>query len=208
MTVIFQSPGVPITPALQRLDDIAKACNQEIKEKEDKRVSQKKKKSTCQELGIAKHKCCDEKIADDNEEKKKNGETPTYEGEKCYNRPRFNKKTGKFSAPVDTTELGLDRASVMKAAVASCAKGSSKKTISQAIGRALGNKIFPDAALLGPRGEKTFVDFKFACPESHRSKKAATKARYRSPSQSNDQAAAHTALGQATGGGETVTILF
>jgi hypothetical protein len=208
----MQSPGVPIPPAVQRLDDIAKACNKKIQDEEDKRAAQKKKKATCQALGVAKHKCCEDQIKEDNV-KADNAKPPQprqFEGEKAYKRPTFG-RDGKPKQPVDTTELGLDRGQVISDAIAGAVKKHGKKAtrkiISKAIGKALGGKIFPDAAVLGPgQGAKTLVDFKFECPQSHRSKKQSTQKNYRKPTQSPNQAAAHTALGKATGGGETITI--
>lgn len=209
MTVLMQAPGVPIPPAVQRLDDIAKACNKKIQDEEDKRAAQKKKKATCQALGVDKHKCCEDQIAEDNKKADDAGQPRQFEGEKCYNRPKFD-RAGKVKSPVDTTEQGLDRGAVISGAIAGAIKkhGSkaTRKQISRAIGKALGGKIFPDAAVLGPGGSKTLVDFKFECPASHRSKKQSTKKNYRPPTQSPNQAASHTALGRATGGGETITI--
>lgn len=206
MTVLFQPPGVPIPPDLQRLDEIAKACNKKIQDDEDKRAAQKKKKATCQALGVDKHKCCDEQIAKDNKEKAKKGEKPTYEGEKCYNRPKIDKQTGQPIPPVDAKALNTDRAQVIRDAIGRCGKGATREAISAEIGKSLAGKIFPDAAVLGPNGEKTFVDFKFECPASHRSKRKSARKNYRPPTQSPNQAASHTALGQATGGGATQTI--
>jgi hypothetical protein len=209
MTVLMQAPGVPIPPAVQKLDDIAKACNKKIQDEEDKRVAQKKKKATCQALGVAKHKCCEEEIQKQNDEDKKNGKTSEIEGEKCYNRPQFG-KDGKVKTPVDTSTLPLDRGKVIAGAVQQAftdhGPNPTRKQISKAIGKALAGKIFPDAAVVGPGDARTLVDFKFECPASHRSKRKSAVKNYRPPTQSPNQAASHTALGRATGGGETITI--
>jgi hypothetical protein len=201
MTIVTQGAGAdPV--ALAFLAKIADDCNKKINAEEDKAIKNKKKKRTCQKAGQDKHKCCDDAIKEHNKDP---NATPKVEGEKCYDRPNLD-SGGKAIPPVNTTPVNMDRGSVISGAIASCGTGATRQAISSAIGQALKGKIFPDAAILGPNGEKTFVDFKFACPESHRSKRKKARKNYRPPSQSKDQAAAHTALGQATGGGPTATI--
>lgn len=185
------------------LQEIAKACNEEVNAKEAKVVKGKKKKSSCQKLGQDKHACCERKIQEHRGKAPPNGDPPV-EGEQAYNRPKFEK--GKAVQPVDTNPVPMNRNQAISSAIASAGAGASRKAISSAIGAALGGKVFPDAAILGPKGEKTFVDFKFACPESHRSKRKKARKNYRPPRQSPSQQAAHDALGQATSGGKSMTI--
>lgn len=200
MTVVTQG-SLEDAEALKVLADIARACNQKINDEEAKAVANKKKKRTCQKMGQDKHKCCDDAIKD-----RKPNKNPKLEGEKAYKRPRFNKKTGQPIPPVSTKPVNTDRGKVIQEAIASCGKNPSRKAVGKAIGKALAGLVFPDAAICGPKGAKTLVDFKFACPESHRSKRKSARENYRPPGQSPRQAAAHTAIGQATGGGATATI--
>jgi hypothetical protein len=205
MTMITQGT---LPPAAAILDDIAKQCNDEVNNDEAKQVQNKKKKRSCQKLGQDKHKCCERKIQEHRNKNPKDGDPP-IEGERCYNRPPKPDANGDIG-PVDTTPLNTDRAATIKSAIASCGKNPSRKAVSRAIGKALNGKVFPDAAILGPGNppSKTFVDFKFACPASNRKKSKKAKKSYRSPKQSRAQEQAHNALGQATGGGKTITIRF
>lgn len=202
MTIITQGT---IPPAVAFLEEIAKQCDAQVQADEQKRIDQKKKKRTCQKLGQDKHKCCDDKIKAHNE--KKPPEDPKVEGETGYKRPEFDEVTGQPIQPVDTTPLPTTRGALISAAAkkaAAAAKGLSKKAVKKAIrkaiGKALGGTVWPDAAIVGP--PKRMVDFKFSCPESHRSKKKSTKKNYRKPKQSEAQEAAHNALGD----GPTITI--
>lgn len=193
MTIVGQAPLPPSDPR-QILDDIAKECNDEYNKKEAKKIQQKKKKSSCQKLGQDKHKCCDDKI----KEHQAKGNKPALEGEKAYNRPKFKK--GKPVQPVDTNSVAISRGQAISDAIKSCGPGASRKAIGKAIGKKLAGLVFPDAAIVGP--PKIMVDFKFACPASHRSKKKKTVKNYRPPKQSPRQEAAHNALGDAP----TITI--
>lgn len=200
MTVITQGT---IPPEVAFLEEIAKQCDAEVQAKEKVRTDQKKKKATCQKLGQDKHKCCDDKIKAHN--KKDPPEDPKVEGETGYERPKVDDQTGLISAnktPLTTSRGALISAAAKKGAAA--AKGLSnkgvKKAVRKAIGKALGGTVWPDAAIVGP--PKRMVDFKFSCPESHRSKKKSTKKNYKKPKQSPDQEAAHNALGD----GPTITI--
>lgn len=208
MTVVLQAIGaMPLGAAV--LDDIAKACNDKINAEEQKAIAQKQKKRTCQKMGQDKHKCCDEAIEEHRKANPEDGKPP-LEGEKAYKRPKFDKQ-GDAVQPVDTTPQAIDRSTAIKNAIGALGSGATKAQKGAAIGKALAGLVFPDAAILGPPPPpiaKTFVDFKFACPASHRSKKKSTQKNYRPPSQSPRQAAAHNALGQATGGQSTTTILF
>ncbi len=208
MTVLMQSPGMAVPAGATKLDEIAKACHEKIQAEEDKAIKNKQKKRSCQKLGQDKHACCEEKI----KEHQDSGDDPQLEGEKSYRRPTFDSQTGQANTPVNTATTGLDRNALISQAIsttvtAAGAGGATRAAISAAIGKALGGNIFPDAAVLGPGGEKTLVDFKFACPPSHRSKRRSAVAGYSPPGQSPAQSAAHTAIGQATGGGATITIL-
>jgi hypothetical protein len=200
MTIVTQAAGADPT-AIAFLEKIAEDCNKKINDEEDKAIKNKKKKRTCQKMGQDKHKCCDDKL----KEHEKSGADPKCEGERAYQRPKFD-KNGQVVPPVNTTPVPTDRAQTISNAIQSCGPNPSRAAVGAAIGKALAGLVFPDAAILGPNGEKTFVDFKFACPESHRSKKKSARKNYRPPSQSPSQEAAHTALGQATGGGPTATI--
>jgi hypothetical protein len=201
MTIVTQGTLPPSAETV--LKDIAKDCNDEENAKEDKQVKAKKKKRSCQKLGQDKHKCCEKKIQEHRAKNPEDG-SPPIEGERCYNRPTtdINGQT-----QVDTNPVAVDRGQTISAAIASCGTNPTRQQVSSAIGKALAGKVFPDAAMLGPPPEKTFVDFKFACPESHRSKKKSTRKNYRPPGQSRAQQTAHDALGQATGGGQSLTIL-
>lgn len=202
MTIITQGT---IPPGTAFLEEIAKQCDAEVQADEKERLKQKKKKRTCQKLGQDKHKCCDDKIKAHNDPDTR--KDPKVEGEKGYKRPEFDSKTAQPVQPVDTTSLNTTRGETIQAAIAAAAKGvkglskkAARKVIGKAIGKALAGTVWPDAAIVGP--PKRMVDFKFACPESHRSKKKSTKKNYKKPTQSLDQEAAHNALGD----GPTITI--
>ena len=197
MTIIGQGPTPPA--GVQILDDIAEECNKEINGKEAKKIKQKKKKSTCQKLGQDKHKCCDDKIKEHQKKSPPKG-NPPLEGEQAYKRPQFKK--GKPVQPVDTNPVAINRGQAISDAIKSAGKGASRKAIGKAIGKKLSGLVFPDAAIVGP--PKIMVDFKFACPASHRSKKKKTVKNYKPPKQSPRQEAAHNALGDAP----TITIRF
>ncbi|MBX7084369.1 MAG: hypothetical protein K1X88_34505 [Nannocystaceae bacterium] len=208
MTIVMQAMG-PTMPGTVVLDKIAEACNNKINAEEAKQVANKKKKRTCQKLGQDKHACCEEEIQKHRDANPENGDPP-IEGEKAYNRPRFD-SNGDPVQPVNTATVAISRGQAITNAINSLPAGADAAAKSAAIGRALAGLVFPDAAVLGPPPppqSKTFVDFKFACPASHRSKRKSTQANYRPPSQSPGQEAAHNALGQATGGQTTATILF
>ena len=199
-TVDLQGNTDPaIAGAEDLLRKIAKQCNEDVNNDEAKQIENKKKKRTCQKLGQDKHKCCEGKVQDHRDKNPPDG-NPKVEGEKGYNRPKFDSTTGQPIQPVDKTSLNTTRGAVIKAAAASVAK-QGKKAIRAAIGKALGGTVWPDAAIVGP--PKIMVDFKFACPESHRSKKESTRKNYRPPKQSPSQQRAHNALGD----GPTITIL-
>jgi hypothetical protein len=191
-------PGTVTPEALLR--DIAKQCNDAVNNDEAKQIQNKKKKRTCQKLGQDKHKCCEEKIQDHRSKNPPDGD-PKIEGETGYNRPKFDKKTKKLIS-VDKNPLKdaggnlVKRGDIIKAAAKSAA-GQGKKAIRAAIGKALGGTVWPDATIVGP--PRRMVDFKFACPASHRKKNK----RYRPPKQSPSQERAHNALGDA----KTITIL-
>lgn len=195
MTIIGQ--GTAPAVGIQILDGIAEECSKKYNVIEAKKIQQKKKRATCQKLGQDKHKCCDEKIKE--HQKKTNG-NPPLEGEKAYNRPKFKK--GKPVQPVDKNPVAINRGQAISDAIKSAGPGASRKAIGSAIGKKLSGLVFPDAAIVGP--PKRMVDFKFACPVSHRSKKKKTVKNYRKPKQSPRQEAAHNALGDAP----TITILF
>lgn len=193
------------------LEAIAKQCSDEGKKKAAKEVQQKKKRTTCQKLGQEQHKCCDDKIKEGIEDHKKkhpDGKPPApLEGEKAYNRPKFKK--GKPVQPIDKNPVNVSRGDAIQSAIAEATKanpGLKGKAMRKAIGKAIGKKlsglVFPDAAIVGP--PKIMVDFKFACPASHRSKKKSTAKNYKPPKQSKSQEDAHTALGDAP----TITIQF
>lgn len=191
---------------LKILQDTAKQCSEEINRKAEKEVQQKKKRTTCQKLGQEKHKCCDDKIKEHQAKNPPSGKPP-LEGEKAYNRPKFKK--GKPVQPVNTDPVNISRGDAIQSAIAEATKanlGLKGKAMRKAIGKAIGKKlsglVFPDAAIVGP--PKIMVDFKFACPASHRSKKKSTVKNYKPPKQSKSQEAAHTALGDAP----TITIQF
>lgn len=203
MTIITQGA---IPPAALVLDDIAKACSNDVNAKEAQRIKNKKKKSTCQKLGQDKHKCCEKKIQEHRDKNPPDGD-PAVEGETGYKRPKFRKN--KPVQPVDKNPLmtpdpanpanmiKLSRGALIKAAAASAA-GLGKDAVRAAIGKALSGTVWPDAAVVGP--PKRMVDFKFACPASHRKK---NNKKYTPPSQSAKQERAHNALGD----GPTITIL-
>lgn len=206
MTIVGQAPAPP--SPLQILKDIAEECNKKHDAIEAKKIQQKKKRATCQKLGQDKHKCCDDKIKEHQDKSPPKGDPP-LEGEQAYNRPKFKK--GKLVQPVDKNPVAISRGQAIKDGIAEGTKEVAKKGLSgkaarKAIGAAIGKKlsglVFPDAAIVGP--PKIIVDFKFACPPSHRSKKKKSVKNYRPPKQSKRQAQAHTALGDAP----TQTILF
>ncbi|MGH1344694.1 MAG: hypothetical protein ACRBN8_24255 [Nannocystales bacterium] len=204
MTILGQSPSVPST-GVALLDQIADDCSKQENAKNAKTIANKKKRRTCQKLGQDKHACCEDKIQEHRAKNPSDGKPPVR-GEEAFKRPRFNQATGQTVQPVNATPQGVNRGAVISAAIAGAA-GGGRKAIGKAIGKALSGLVFPDASVIGPNGEQTFVDFKFACPASNRSKKKSTVKRYRPPRQSARQARAHTALGQATGGGPTITIV-
>lgn len=204
MTILAQAPHVP-SAGMVKLDDIAKECNDQENKKNNATIAAKKKRRTCQKLGQDKHACCEEKIQEHRDKNPKDGKPP-IRGEQCFKRPSYNKATKTCTTPASATPLGLDRNSVIRTAAAGAAKAG--MTTSQAIGKALAGKVFPDASVVGPNGEQTFVDFKFACPASNRSKKKSAVKNYRPPTQSSKQLASHNALGKATGGGLSTTIRY
>ena len=194
-----------------KLDEIAKECNDEENAKNEQTIKNKKKRRTCQKLGQDKHACCEKKIQEHRKNtggKNKPDGDPPIRGEECFQRPKYNPATKTSTVPGSATPLGTDRGAVIRGAIASAGPGATRKQISSAIGKALAGKVFPDASVVGPNGEQTFVDFKFACPASNRSKKKSAVKNYRPPTQSTKQLAAHNALGKATGGGLSCTIRF
>ena len=199
MTILAQAPSVP-SVGMVKLDEIAKECNDEENAKEAKTIANKKKRRTCQKLGQDKHACCEKKIQEHCD--------PKIRGEQCFQRPKYDPTTKTSTVPGSATPLGTDRGAVIRGAIAGAGAGASRKQISQAIGKALAGKVFPDASVVGPNGEQTFVDFKFACPPANRSKKKSAVKNYTPPTQSPKQLAAHNALGRATGGGLSVTIRY
>ncbi len=191
---------------LKILTDIAKECSEEGNKKAAAEIKQKKKRTTCQKLGQDKHKCCDDKIKEHQNRNPPEGKPP-LEGEKAYKRPKF--KNGKAVQPVDKNPQNTSRGDAIQSAIADATtsnpglKGKAmRKAIGKAIGKKLSGLVFPDAAIIGP--PKRMVDFKFACPASHRSKKKSAVKNYKPPKQSASQEMAHTALGDA----ETITIQF
>lgn len=205
MTIIGQAPAAPYAAGTAKLDEIAKNCSEKYDKEAAKEIKNKKKRRTCQKLGQQKHQCCDDEIAEHRKANPPNGKPP-LEGENSYRRPSRSNP----NAPVNTTPTGLNRGQAIRQAIASAGSGATRAQRGAAIGAALNGTVFPDAAVLDPADptKKVFVDFKFACPASHRSKKKSTVRNYRPPTQSARQAAAHTALGNATLGGPTVTIRF
>ncbi len=207
MLGLLQAPGPMFLDGAKVLEDIAKKCNDEVNKKEDKQVKAKKKKRTCQQLGKDKHSCCEGKIQEHRDKNRPNGD-PAIEGEMAYQRPKFDKQTKMPIQPVNTTAVGVNRQEVISNACKSCAPGATRDQVGKAIGKALSGLVFPDAAVIGPGGEKTLVDFKFACPESHRSKKKSARKAYRPPRQGTKQLRAHNALGMAARGEKSLTIQF
>jgi hypothetical protein len=205
MTIIGQGPTAP--PGLQVLSDIAEECNRELNAVEAKKIKQKKKRASCQKLGQDKHKCCDDKIKEHRKNTDPEGGNPPLEGEKAYKRPKFKNK--KVVRPVDKNPVAISRGKAISDAIKDACKNNpglsgkaKRKAIGQAIGKKLSGLVFPDAAIVGP--PKIMVDFKFACPASHRSKKKKTVKNYKPPRQSGKQKRAHNALGDA----KTITIQF
>ncbi len=189
------------------LNDIAKACSEKYNEIAAKEVRDKKKRTTCQKLGQDKHKCCEDKIQEHRKKNPKDGDPP-LEGEKAYKRPEFD-KNGQAVQPIDKNPVAISRGQAIQGAIAKATAanpGLTGKAMSKAIGKEIGKTlkglVFPDAAIVGP--PKIMVDFKFACPPSHRKKKKSTVKNYKPPKQSKAQADAHTALGDA----DTITIQF
>jgi len=201
MTIVGQAPTPP--SPMQVLRDIAEECNKKYNAIEAKKIQQKKKRATCQKLGQDKHKCCDDKIKEHQQKSPPKG-NPPLEGEQAYKRPKFDKKTGQVIPPVHKNPVAISRSQAIKDGIAEGTKtvakqGLSGKAARKAIGKAIGKKlsglVFPDAAIVGP--PKILVDFKFACPASHRSKKKKSVKNYRPPKQSKRQRQAHNALGDA-----------
>ena len=196
MTIIGQKAGVP-DAGMQLLHDIAKACNDQENKKNEETIAAKKKRRTCQKLGQDKHACCDEKIKEHQEktgDKDNPNGKPPVKGEQCFKRP----------PPVDKTPVALNRSQAIQDAIKSAGPGATRDQIGAAIGAKLNGLVFPDASVIDANGKETFVDFKFACPASNRSKKKSTVKNYRPPGQSPRQHAAHSALGT----GSSPTILF
>ncbi len=208
MTILAQAPSVPNAGTV-KLDEIANECNDEENAKNAKTIKNKKKRRTCQKLGQDKHACCEEKIQEHRKNtggKNPDGDPP-IRGEEAFKRPTYNPATKTSATPASPlTPLGVNRGAAISTAIAAGMAAGGGKAVGKAIGKAVGGMVFPDASVIGPNGEQTFVDFKFACPPENRSKKASTVKNYTPPTQSTKQLAAHNALGKASGGGQSITI--
>ncbi len=190
---IAQAPAAPAMTGQAKLEEIAKYC--------DKHVSPNKKtggKKSCLKLGSDKHACAEGKVQEHRKKNPQNG-NPELEGERGYRRPALN-SNNRPAMPLQAPQpTGGARPNLRAAFQAGGA------AIGQAFAALRGN-CFPDAAILGPNGEKTFADFKFPCPPGHPvGKKGISKGGSR-PTMSPRQQGSYDALGLSTGGGTTVVI--
>jgi hypothetical protein len=170
------------------------------------------KKKSCTKLGAEKHACCEKAIQDHRNANPPDGKPPV-DGEKGYKRP--TKREQRKKKPGPPTSIPGSRAGIFAAArdgaiaaLAGMSLGAkaAKKFIGKAIGKALGGKCFPDAAIINPDGSKTMVDFKFPCPKGHPSGKGTSKGGV-STAMSPEQQGAYDAISKGTCDGPTETIL-
>ncbi len=160
-------------------------------------------KKSCMKLGNDKHKCVDDKIQDHQNQNPPNG-SPPLEGEQGYPRPNLNPDGSPIHPVPATPAPGPSRSVVFRGAINHAIQTGGN--VGRSIGRALSGRCFPDAAILGPNGSKTFVDFKFPCPPGHPSGKGTSKGGVRT-NMSPEQQGSYDTLGLGTGGGQAITIL-
>jgi uncharacterized Zn-binding protein involved in type VI secretion len=193
---VFQTPVAAFAFLQQAVDE----CNQDTSPtyEDGPKMGQKK---PCTKLGSDKHACMEKKIADKNKEAQEDGKTG-IEGECGYQRP-----------PGSMDKLPFDRKTMFQNAVADGIKSAGpsataaqvKAAVKAAIGKALGGSCFPDAAIVHPDGSKTFVDFKFPCPEGHPSGKGTSKGGKKTQ-MSPRQQQAYDRLGAQSGNGKAFAV--
>lgn len=191
---LMQGPVPPaLSAGLSKLQEIADECD---KPKVTSPTKSDGSKKSCTTLGTEKHACCEGKVQDHRDANPKNG-SPPIEGETGYKRPELGPGNTVLMNQPPAVPTGPKPD--LKAAFA-----QGKPAISKAFGSMKGN-CYPDAAVLGGDGSKTFVDFKFPCPAGHpagggTSKGGAVTA------MSKAQAASYDSLGRACGGWNTFVI--
>ena len=190
---MLQAPGVPAITGKAVLQDIAKYC--------DKHVPPNKKtggKKSCLKLGEDKHSCAEGKIQEHRRKNPPNGQPP-IEGEQGYRRPTLlsDNTPARPLAPLSPT--GGARPNIR----AAFAAGGS--AIGAAFSALRGN-CFPDAAIIGPNGERTFADFNFPCPAGHPVGKKGVSTGASRPAMCPRQQNSYDALGMSTGGGRAIAI--
>jgi uncharacterized Zn-binding protein involved in type VI secretion len=178
------------------LTDIAKNCDQQTSP-----TDANGNKKSCTKLGNEKHACCESAIQEHRSKNPPNGEPP-IEGEQGYKRPALDQQNrpvpnadGTFPAPQPTGGPRPDLA-------AAFAQGGG--AVRQAFAALAGN-CYPDAAIINADGSKTFVDFKFPCPEGHPSGKGVSKGGKKT-SMSPSQQGSYDGLGYGSGNSEAITI--
>ena len=189
------------------LKAIADKCENSVPARDEKG-----KKKTCTKLGAEKHACCEKAIQDHRNANPPNGKPPV-EGEQGYKRP--TKRDQRKRKPPPPTPISGSRGAIFAAArdTAIAAVGTlglvgkaAKDFIGKSIGKALGGKCFPDAAIINPDGSKTMADFKFPCPKGHPSGKGTSKGGV-STSMSPEQQASYDAISKGTCDGPAEAIL-
>jgi hypothetical protein len=186
-------PGLTGEEVLQQ---IATDCNAKVKPAK-KNGSLK----SCTKLGADKHACCENKIQKHRAANPPNGKPPV-QGETGYKRPALDANNnpvrnadGTYPAPIPTN---APRANLTKA----FRRGG--RHIRAAF-KSLSGNCYPDAAIIGPNGEKTFVDFKFPCPPGHPSGKGTSKGGVKTAMGARQQGS-YNGLGFGSGGGPAITI--
>ncbi|HEX6750882.1 MAG TPA: PAAR-like domain-containing protein [Longimicrobium sp.] len=182
------------------LAEIAKSCDGSVSPTHEDGPKKGQKKS-CTALGTEKHACCEKKIQEHRAANPENGDPP-IEGEQGYRRPSLDQNNrpvanadGTFPAPQPTGAPRPDLGAAFKAG------GSA---VREAFAALSGN-CYPDAAILNADGSKTFVDFKFPCPEGHPSGKGTSRGGANT-SMSPRQQGSYDGLGYGTGNGEAIVI--
>jgi hypothetical protein len=178
------------------LQEIVDNCNEDVSP-----ADENGNLKTCTRLGAEKHACCERKIQEHREENPPDGDPP-IEGEQGYQRPSENDRNNPFSAGPPTPTAG-SRSEAIADAISNIAAGMDR---GRAFGQALGGNCFPDAAILNPDGSRTFVDFKFPCPEGHPTANEGTSRGGANTQMSPLQQSSYDALGIGSGNGPAEVI--
>jgi hypothetical protein len=185
---LVQAPGAPAVDARALLQGIATKCDKDTPAEADG------KKKSCLKLGEDKHKCCEKEIQEHRAKNPPDGK-PAVEGERGYRRPQFDAK-GNVRPNADGSPFSATPTGPRPDLAAAFAQG--RAAIRAAFAAMKGN-CYPDAAILGEDGSKTFVGFKFPCPAGHPSGKGISKGGKKTEMGALQQKS-YDALSEATGG--------